>query len=72
MAERSRAQHIEKLYIQVTYLLASDETVNREFTPLLAIKDAYPKLVLSMDTAWGGDYNGVKRAYLVDWLLDQN
>jgi uncharacterized protein len=72
MAERSNAQEIEKLYIQVTYLLASEETVKREFTPLLAIKDAYPKLVLSMDTAWGGDYNGVKRAYLVDWLLDKH
>lgn len=69
IAERSSAQEIEKIYIQVTYLLASEETVKREFTPLLAIKDAYPKLVLSMDTAWGGDYNGVKRAYLVDWLL---
>jgi uncharacterized protein len=72
MAERSSARQIEKIYIQVTYLLASPETVKREFTPLLAIKDAYPKLVLSMDTVWGGDYNGVKRAYLVDWLLDQN
>jgi uncharacterized protein len=72
MAERSSAQEIEKLYMQVTYLLASEESVKREFTPLLAIKDAYPKLVLSMDTAWGGDYNGVKRAYLVDWLLDKD
>ncbi len=72
MAERSSAQEIEKIYIQVTYLLASEETVKREFTPLLALKDAYPKLVLSMDTAWGGDYNGVKRAYLVDWLLDKD
>jgi uncharacterized protein len=72
MAERSSAQAIEKIYIQVTYLLASEETVKREFTPLLSIKDAYPKLVLSMDITSGGDYNGVKRAYLVDWLLNKD
>jgi uncharacterized protein len=70
MAERTSARSTEKIYIQVTYLLASEETVKREFMPLLTIPDAYPKLVLSMDTAWGGDYDGVKREYLVDWLLD--
>lgn len=39
----------ENLYLQVTYLLASPETIEREFFPLKAIKDNYPKMVLSMD-----------------------
>ncbi|MFM9968211.1 MAG: ATP-binding protein [Burkholderiales bacterium] len=64
VAERSG----QKLYLQVAYLLASPETVAREFEPLLAIRDAYPKMVLSMDTDWGSDYQGVIRMYLVDWL----
>jgi uncharacterized protein len=59
----------EKLYVQVCYLLASESTVEREFKPLLKIPDAYPKLVLSMDTDWGSDYNGVRRLQVVDWLL---
>lgn len=39
----------EKLYVQVCYLLASPETVEREFGVLESINDNYPKLVLSMD-----------------------
>lgn len=61
----------DKLYIQVSYLLASQQTIEREFSPLLAIKDNYPKFVLSMDTIFGADYNGIKRLNLVDFLLGQ-
>lgn len=61
----------EKVYIQVAYLLASSETVKREFTPLLAIKDNYPKYVISMDTIFGSDYEGIKRLYLIDFLLGE-
>lgn len=37
------------VYVQVCYLLASDETVEREFTALESIPDNFPKFVLSMD-----------------------
>ncbi len=57
-----------KIYIQVSYLLASQQTIEREFSPLLAIKDNYPKFVLSMDTIFGADYNGIKRLNLVDFF----
>lgn len=59
----------EKIYIQVAYLLASPETIEREFAPLLAIKDNYPKYVISMDTIFGSDYEGIKRLNLIDFLL---
>ena len=59
----------DKLYIQVSYLLSSKETIEREFSPLLAIRDNYPKYVLSMDTIFGSDYDGIKRINLVDFLL---
>ncbi|NCC25048.1 MAG: ATP-binding protein [Deltaproteobacteria bacterium] len=58
----------QKLYIQVTYLLASPETMDREFSPLLAVDDNYPKMVLSMDTMLGNDFQGIKRMYLPDFL----
>ena len=39
----------EKLYVQVTYLLSSDETVQREFGAYDNIRDNYPKYVVSLD-----------------------
>lgn len=38
-----------RIYIQVTYLLASQETIKREFSVLEKISDNYPKYVISMD-----------------------
>ena len=62
----------EKLYIQVTYLLASPETVEREFSPLKKIEDNYPKYVLSMDNL--GEYNidGIVRKRIIDFLLEES
>ena len=59
----------EKLYIQVTYMLASKETENREFRSLEKIPDNYPKIVLSMDKLWGKDRNGIKRQNIIEFLL---
>jgi uncharacterized protein len=59
----------KKLYIQVAYLLATAEVTAREFTPLQQIKDNYPKFVLSLDTIWGNDFEGIKRMNLMDFLL---
>lgn len=38
----------ERVYVQVTYLVASPETEEREFGSLENIKDNYPKYVISM------------------------
>ena len=59
----------EKFYVQVAYLLASSETIRREFEPLLETPDNYPKLVLSMDSVFGEDFKGVRRMHLLDFLL---
>ncbi len=58
----------EKLYIQVAYLLATPEVIEREFGVLRRIPDNYPKLVLSMDTAFGEDIEGVQRQNIVEFL----
>lgn len=39
----------EKLYVQVTYLLASNETIQREFGAYDNIRDNFPKYVVSLD-----------------------
>lgn len=59
-----------RIYIQVTYLLASSETVQREFGNLAAIKDNYPKFVVSLDPVSGGfdEYPGIEHINLRDFL----
>lgn len=60
----------KRIYIQVTYLLASDDTLQREFGNLAAIKDNYPKYVVSLDPVGGGisKYPGIKHIKLRDFL----
>ncbi|NOY69316.1 MAG: ATP-binding protein [Deltaproteobacteria bacterium] len=59
----------KKIYIQVAYLLASTETIEREFSTLERIKDNHPKYVISMDKIFGHDSAGIKRLNLIDFLL---
>lgn len=58
----------EKVYVQVSYLLASDETVEREFSVLENIHDNYPKYVISMDEINRGR-NGIPNINIKDFLL---
>lgn len=59
----------KKLYIQVSYLLASDETIEREFKPLLKIKDNYPKFVVSLDN-FDFSQKGITHFNIIDFLLE--
>lgn len=58
------------IYIQVAYLLASDDTIKREFGNLTGIKDNYPKYVVSMDPISGGfaEYPGIHHIHLREFL----
>jgi predicted AAA+ superfamily ATPase len=58
-----------KIYVQVTYKMESENTVSREFEPLLGIKDQYPKYVVSMDELWKESIEGVKHVHIADFLL---
>lgn len=62
-------KHKKKVYIQVTYSLASDETVEREFRPLLKIKDNYPKYVISADK-FDFSHEGIIHQNLIDFLVN--
>ena len=57
----------ETIYIQVSYLLASEDTKEREFSVLENIKDNYPKYVLSMDE-FDMSRNGIKHMNLIEFL----
>jgi len=57
------------LYLQVSYLLSEQSTIEREFTPLLKIKDNYPKYLITMDKTWKDTIEGVKHLYIGDFLL---
>lgn len=58
----------DRIYVQVTYLLASEEMMEREFTALEMIPDNYPKYVVSMDEISRGR-NGIKHLNIRDFLL---
>ena len=59
----------ERIYIQVAYLLASEDTIEREFGSLVEINDNYPKYVLSMDMLNMGR-QGIIHKYLPEFLLE--
>lgn len=60
-----------KIYIQVAYLLADNEVVEREFRPLRKIDDNYPKYVITGDKHdFSG--NGIIHKNIIDFLLDKN
>jgi len=46
--------------------------VHREFSPLLAVSDQYPKYVVTMDEFWKEDVDGVKHLQIHDFLLDDS
>lgn len=58
----------EKIYLQVAYLLASEETIQREFGVYAHLSDNYPKYVLSLDE-FDMSRDGIKHENIRDFLL---
>jgi len=58
----------EKIYVQVTYLLASDQVIAREFTPLTNVDDNYRKIVVSMDRMQIGNREGIEWMSIIDFI----
>lgn len=58
------------IYFQVSYKLSSSETIKREFGNLHAIRDDYPKYVVTMEDITGPvkEYPGINHIHLRDFL----
>lgn len=59
----------QKTYIQVTYLLAEQSTIEREFSVLEKINDNFPKVVISMDRV-NRSRNGILHKNIIDFLVE--
>lgn len=61
------------VYIQVCYMLASQETVDREFGNLQMIKDSHPKYVVSLDRMYGDtNIDGIRHLHLREFLKSKS
>lgn len=58
----------KKVFIQVSYYMINKETIDREFNAFSSIKDASPKIVLSLDQ-FNLSHDGIIHLNLVDFLL---
>ena len=61
----------EKIYIQVSDNISDEKTFEREVSPLLQIKDAYPKMLISRTKHDEYQHEGIRVVDVANWLLDK-
>ena len=59
----------DKVYIQVTESMTSEDVRERELFPLQKINDNYEKIILSLEPGMNASYDGIKSLNLIEWLL---
>lgn len=62
------AQGADRTYYQVALTVRDPETLMRELTPLLQIRDHHPKVLLTLDAEPPITHDGVRQLYVLDWL----
>ena len=58
-------------YIQVAATVRDENTLKRELRSLQAVKDNYPKMLLTLDDDPEADYDGIIRKNALDWLMEE-
>ena len=62
----------EKLYVQVTESMNSEDVRKRELAPLQKVRDNYKKIILSLDPGLESSFEGIKSKNLINWLLEES
>ena len=58
----------EKMYIQVAYDISEQKTFDREVSPLLDIKDAFPKMLIARTYQPEYKHEGIRIIDVAEWL----
>ena len=61
----------DKIYIQVTESMISEDVRKRELAPLQKVNDNYKKIILSLNPGIDSSYDGIKSLNLINWLIDE-
>ena len=61
-----------KIYIQVSYLITDQETMEREVKPLINIPGGYQKLLIAETHQPKQNYEGIQIVDIADWLLEED
>ena len=59
----------EKIYVQVTESMTSEDVRRRELSPLQKVRDNYEKTVLSLDPGLETSYEVIRSRNLIEWLI---